>query len=518
MAIARGITRPCAFLFAAPLRGEEEGETLDEAFLSALKSADPQGLTDTRVYRGGVLLAGLSYRPSYIKVEPAKRRNPGNPVTLQTSWGERSDRGLYATLVGDFVETCLEQWNTLDPSSFWNYVARRALDATFVPSASTSVAQRMDKQLRSHPRYIGAFSPDLGNPLHRYLFIEAMFKDAFTRDGRVFVRAGFEGQYEGSFFGADTFSPHGITVLPYEEFEETAPIVNLPNSLSARGLVTEMRMQRRMAHDIHEKVMSALNLSRSLRNVNRAFAWDLSQLPDSPEEVEVQARKLTDYLLDPGHEDGQSKARFFEQVLGITREHWTYLHGQLVDGLGNVSYEDVRLDQHGVRFTAFLPVTGRNGATATIETGWIVRPGERASFVTAFPAKKDAVLESRAVAPPVVSDQLEEDDRWQAIYNLAEQAGKKAMEECVPEPLVVQSRVYMEGACGGASIVIEDGRTSFARWLRKNGLGHRHYRRGYSVSANRIGQSADSAKAYADAFARVLRRNGINCRSECYLT
>ena len=425
MAIVPGRTRPCAFLFAAPLRDEERGETLDEAFLAALKAADSQGLTDTRVYRGGILLAGLSYKTEAIKAEPVLRRKADSSVTFQTSTTQRSDRALYAVLVGDFVETCLERWNTLDPNSFWDSVANRALDATFVPSLPTAVAEDMDKCLRSHLHYIGAVSPDLGNPLHRYLFIDMMFKDAFIRNGSVFVRGGLEGDYDGLFFGADAFSTRGMVTLPYNEFEESTPLVHLPHSLSGRGLVTEMRMRKRTAPDIHQKVISALDQSGSLRDIDRAFEWDLSQLPDAPEEVEVQARKLTNYLLDPGHKDGGSKAKFFEQELKITRDDWAYLYGQLIDRLGNVSYENVRLDSHGVRFTAYLPVTGRNGATATIETGWIVCPGKRAAFVTAFPAKKDAVLESQATPPPVVSNDLTGEACWQAIYDFAKQAGRK---------------------------------------------------------------------------------------------
>ena len=88
----------------------------------------------------------------------------------------------------------------------------------------------------------------------------------------------------------------------------------------------------------------------------------------------------------------------------------------------------------------------------------------------------------------------------------------------MPKPLVVENQVYMEGDRGGAIVVIEDGRTSLARWLRKNGRGHRHYKSGYAISAERIGQSAETAKTYADAFARVLRRNGIGCRPEIYYT
>jgi len=131
---------------------------------------------------------------------------------------------------------------------------------------------------------------------------------------------------------------------------------------------------------------------------------------------------------------------------------------------------------------------------------------------------KDTTIESQAITPVCISRNLEGDDRWKAIYALAEQAGMKAMYECVPKPLVVESHVYMEGDCGGAYVVIENGRSSFVYWLKKMGVGHRHYPRGYSVSAEQIGQSAESAKAYADAFARVLRRNGIKCHSEIYLS
>lgn len=515
MAIGSHDTHPCAFLFAAPLRDEEEGETLDEAFLTALKIADPSEHTNTRVCRGGLLLAQLSYKPSSIKAEPITHRKPGSSEAFRATQTECSDHSLYAVLVGDFVETCLAQWNTLDPSCYWDYVAKRAMDATFVSSLSAAVAVDMDKHLRSHPRYIGAVSPDLGNPLHRYLFVEMMLKDAFIRGGRVFVQAGFEGDYNGLFFGADTFSSDGMVILPYEEFEEKSPFVHLPDSFSARGIITKMRMHKRMALDVHQKVMRDLIQSRSLRDINQPFGWDLSQLPDAPEEIVVQAQRLTDYLLNPDHKDGKSKAKFFEQRLGITRKDWTFLCNQLIDGLRNASYNDVRLDEYGVRFNAYLPVIGLNSATATIKTGWIVRRGERAVFLTAIP-EKDVILDSQAIPPSIVPISLEGDARWQAIYVLAEQTAREAMEECVPKPLVVEGQVYMEGGYGGAFVVIEDGRTSFARWLRKKELGSRHYQRGYFLSAEQLGQSADSAKAYADAFAQVLRRNGIACRAEIY--
>lgn len=518
MAVNAPETMPVALLFAVPLNLEEAGESFDEAFLHALKVADPGGMVETRVYRGGVLLAQLSYKTAAIKAEPAKRRKASSPVSSQTSWTEHSDPGLYATLVGDFVDSCLERWHTVDPESFWAKVARRSLDAMFVPALAPDIAARVDHELRSHPLYVGAVSPDLGNPLHRYLFIETLFKDAFLRGGRIYVKGGYPGADDADFLGGEEFSPSGLGIVPYEQFDNAAPPLVLPASLSARGLISKMRMERRMALNVHQKIMNDLSVSRSLGDSGRKFEWDLSQLPDSPEEVNVQASKIADYLLNADHKDNRGKAKFFEEYLGITKSDWTYLHGQFVDALGRVTYEDVRIDAYGVRFTANLPVIGKNKKTATIKTGWIVRPGERASFVTAYPGKKDARLAEKASASPLISDSLKGNARWEALYDLAHSAGVEAMNACVPKPLVVGGQVYMEGDCGGATIVLDDGRKSFARWLKKNGRGYGHYKSGYVISAECTGQSAESAKAYADAFARMLRRNGIACRSEIYYT
>ncbi len=310
---------PVAFLFVTSLSPKEAGEWLDEAFLRALKVADPDGTVVTRVYRGGVLLAQLSYKAAVVKAEPVKRHQPDSPVVSQTSHTERSDRGLYATLVGDFVESCLEGWHTVDRESFWENAGRRSLDATFAPALVPEIAARMDKELRSHPLYIGAVSPDLGNPLHRYLFIEAMFKDAFLSGGRVYIRGGMPGTGDPSFIGADTFSSAGVGIVPYTQFDNVAPPLVLPPGLSTRGLVSGMRMERCMVLDVHQKVMRDLSFSRSLRDLDRDFEWDLSQLPDAPEEVNVQATKIADYLLNPDHNGLQGRMLTPTRLDGLTK-------------------------------------------------------------------------------------------------------------------------------------------------------------------------------------------------------
>jgi hypothetical protein len=506
-------------LFAVPrTQKEERGETLDEALLNALNKVDPQGVTASRVYRGGVLLAQLAYKPAVVSAQPPKPRRSGAPGYPQTGTEQHADKALYATLVGDFVETCLGGWNTVDPRLFWDYVGNRSLDATFLPTLPTAFASAMDRELRAHPLYIGTVTPDLGNPLHRYLFVEVLFKDAFIRQGAVVVRAGYEGTYDGSFYGADKFSVDGMIVLSHEEFERSAPQVPVPASLSARGLVTEIRMKRRMALNVHQKIAASLSQSESLRSVSTRFEWDVTRLPDAPEEVEVQARKLTDYLLNAAHPKGKTKAAFFRDVLGIVCGDWSFLHAQLVDGLGCGSYEDVRLEEHGIRFSAILPVTGRNGRTATIQTAWIVRSGERASLVTAHPAAKDAELERSARLPDLVPDDLAGAHRWQAIFDLAHAAGSAAAEDAVPKPMFIDGSVYMAGECGHALVVVRDARRGFARWLKTTGNGRRHYSGGYHVCAFYEDQSADRAEAYATAFATVLRRNGVPCKVEKQLT
>lgn len=238
-----------------------------------------------------------------------------------------------------------------------------------------------------------------------------MFKDAFIRNGRVFVQAGFEGDYNGSFGGADTFSPVGMVTLPYEEFEEKAPSTHLPDSFSARGLVTDMRMRRRLALDIHQKVLNDLSQNHSLRDANRPFEWDLLQLPEAPEEIVVQAKKLSDYLLDPGHKDNRGKAKFFEEQLAITSKDWAYLQGQFIDGLGNVSYEDVRLDSYLFTRESVYAVSGdlgkphclhfaiqpmrKEGADDMVANGELIDPWAHGNYLSSAIGHGDAPLTQR---------------------------------------------------------------------------------------------------------------------------
>lgn len=516
MPIKHPPTGPFAFLFTSPGRGEAREElTLDEAFLQALQAADPQRKSAMRIYRGGLLLANAARKLQAISVE--KRTSAASRTALREgqSYTHATDKTLYSVLLGDFAETSLERWNTLHRASLWDCLANRATDVTVVSDLSPEVVQAMDGHLRSYGRYLGVFSPDLGNPLHRELLVDLLFKDAFIRDGTVFGCRDISGEFHFSFFGVTQFSGREVVALNVDDFEREAPVFNVDVPLSPRGLVTLQRLEKLKKLDVHQRVMQQVGYRPTASKL--PFDWDLSQLPDSPDEVSVQARKLTNYLLDADGKD-PSKAKFFKEVLQIGPEDWKFLHAQLLDGLAALELENVRIeDAYGIRFNARFPLTGTNGATATIQTAWMVRRGERASLTTAHPLKKDPVLEESAQRPLVVLGLPPGKEKWAAVHALAKAYASAALMECVPRPMVIGGEVIMEGTIGTAYVVVQDGRSGFARWARDNGVGHNHHPRGVAIEAERQGQSSESATAYANAYAKVLRRNDIECKVETYL-
>ena len=103
-----------------------------------------------------------------------------------------------------------------------------------------------------------------------------------------------------------------------------------------------------------------------------------------------------------------------------------------------------------------------------------------------------------------------------SLYRLADAAGRKAViEMAAPEPMVVldpqrQQAYYVpDGVCGFAWISFK-GNTAFGRALKKAGLARSHYPSGLCVWVGDYNQSMQKKEVYADAFARVLRDNGVD--------
>lgn len=111
------------------------------------------------------------------------------------------------------------------------------------------------------------------------------------------------------------------------------------------------------------------------------------------------------------------------------------------------------------------------------------------------------------------------------LYASADAAGKAAADACVPTPMVVVERAnlfddnspvvksyapVMDGACGFAWVIVKPGTSSFARYLKKIGYTRDSYYGGINVWVRGYGQSYERKRAYAAAFAGVLRDAGIN--------
>jgi hypothetical protein len=119
-----------------------------------------------------------------------------------------------------------------------------------------------------------------------------------------------------------------------------------------------------------------------------------------------------------------------------------------------------------------------------------------------------------------------------AVFREACEAGERASRAAEPTPMIVGNAIGLSdridpngplhyvagGACGFAGVVISDGRSGFARWLRSQRIGYRHYYGGHYVPArpqwsqrSPLMQSVDINAAYAAGFANVARSYGIDC-------
>ena len=67
------------------------------------------------------------------------------------------------------------------------------------------------------------------------------------------------------------------------------------------------------------------------------------------------------------------------------------------------------------------------------------------------------------------------------------------------------------GVCGFAGVVIKPARGKFVSYLKKLGMGYKHYYGGWYVSVREFGQSLTRKEAYAEAFAKVLSEVGMRC-------
>lgn len=104
--------------------------------------------------------------------------------------------------------------------------------------------------------------------------------------------------------------------------------------------------------------------------------------------------------------------------------------------------------------------------------------------------------------------------KYQEIIAEAYKAGIEAGKNARPIPMyVIDQGIPIDriddGACGFAWVAFP-GNTSFGKWAKKQGLARSHYPSGLCVWVSEFGQSVDRKEAFAGAYAKVLKANGID--------
>jgi hypothetical protein len=104
--------------------------------------------------------------------------------------------------------------------------------------------------------------------------------------------------------------------------------------------------------------------------------------------------------------------------------------------------------------------------------------------------------------------------KYQEIIDKAYKAGIEAGKNARPIPMyVIDQGIPIDriddGACGFAWIAFP-GNTSFGKWTKKQGLARSHYPSGLCIWVSEFGQSVDRKDAFAGAYAKVLKENGID--------
>lgn len=111
------------------------------------------------------------------------------------------------------------------------------------------------------------------------------------------------------------------------------------------------------------------------------------RLPDARKAV-AERDKIVQYLLNPAHPDGMSKAKFF-LALGFRPEEWQRLAEALRE-LGRAYPVAEKMDTaHGTKYIVIGALRTPSGQMPTVKSVWVVDRGSVAPrLVTAYPLEE----------------------------------------------------------------------------------------------------------------------------------
>ena len=375
-----------AFLFEADhpaLQGRARySDPCEQELLGALVGKDELFPSPTLILRGDIGIRELASRTTSLE-QPAQRANKKYKLGLTRTVSV--SRRAMSVAIGDLVETIADRWHTIDLLEAPWLLGNRNIYCLALHPISVAAADAVSAHLAGLEYYLGAVHVDTANPNHATVFLNSMAECAFLHRGRLTLSIWPDGQGADE-FGFDPEVYFQVSVVPYEEFQEQAPARPPHEFVSERGALSARRMATVLQTGSHLDQLAEALQAQGRSDQRFRLRVDF---PDG-EQVVVPDSKLTKYALDPNSEspDARSKAKLFEEVLGIKKSDWRFLAWQLQRALSGGTLERVGPSKYGIQYRASLQVLGINGLTRTVETGWIVRDDEPAQLVTTYIAER----------------------------------------------------------------------------------------------------------------------------------
>ncbi len=105
------------------------------------------------------------------------------------------------------------------------------------------------------------------------------------------------------------------------------------------------------------------------------------------DQAKINPEKLIGYALNPNHPIGGNKAKVFEKTLGYNQNNASELLKQIYAKLPKSEVVLGKLDEFGQRYTVDMPITGPNGETKIVRTGWIIKTNSSVPELTTLYVK-----------------------------------------------------------------------------------------------------------------------------------
>jgi uncharacterized protein DUF6883 len=494
---------PIAFLFKGDEARLSDFQVILDAIFEAILAMNPECTLHVR--SGGILLNCFSQRTTAVS-RGRVFKNKSISYTLN------DDKELRATLAVAFAASAGSRHHNLEVQTLPAMLLRQPIDCVTGSEIPLSCGDAIHDDLTKRlPAYLGFFEIDCGDPLTLELAANLLIPHCHYQRGTLKWIVPSD---QGPDLPADA---EWASKLPFSSIEMTTddPRRIRGSQLSAIGEKNSKLLNSRGRSHHAERVLSSLLDQTEVDKDSQDFEIEFG----NAEFGRANVSKLPKYCLNDEHTNadgtpgkGRDKAYLFRRLLGITRDDWPFLGEQLVAGLEKALPTKTRKNKYGIQYEVTIPVVGRNGRTMLVTCPWIIRPGEPPFLVTAlFPEEADTTERGSLAELIVHGPQCPE--FWKQLYEMAHEQGTRAAENWTPTPMWVEgyTEAISEGACGVSWVRLPDGRSRFARWLKKNQVGYKGHRGGYFVLAQSPSQSLERARKYSEEFARVLRLNGIEC-------